>query len=97
MHRGRHIWFLAGLLFVCLACLEVPEESTLTNDTSNDFTILVHAPTTEEAATFGQDVGCPQAAPQTSPCFTSGPARVAFSAQRPGSRDLLALYSLRRT
>ena len=31
---------LGGLLLLCVACLELPEMSALSDDSSNDFTIL---------------------------------------------------------
>jgi hypothetical protein len=99
-HKGLLFLAVAGLLFVCLACLEIPEMSTLTDDVSNDFTILIHG----SSAT--QSVVCAKLAHTVTP-QASASKRIDFSEfvaetateeiAHPGSRDLLALHSLRRT
>lgn len=94
---GLCIYLLAGVLFLCLACLEIPEMSTLTDDVSNDFTILTHGSDSSEV------VVCVKAAEQVRE-RTAAAQQIEFAAQpiarpatQPGSRDLLALHSLRRT
>lgn len=38
--RWGCVWLLAGALLACLACTEVPELLTLTDNPTNDFTIV---------------------------------------------------------
>lgn len=85
------------LLFLCLACLEIPEMSTLTDDVSNDFTFLTHGSTATEIVISASET-------EATPRESTGAHRqkspsdvVAVSIFRPPSRDLLALNSLRRT
>jgi len=97
-YNGSYIWLLAGLLFLCLACLEIPELSRLTDDVSNDFTILiaVSAAASEPASSPDTQKTAPVVFAGTQPAaFLS--ARSAFDPHRPGQRDLLTLHSLRRT
>ena len=97
-YNGSYIWLLAGLLFLCLACLEIPELSRLTDDVSNDFTILiaVNAAASEPAPSpDAQKAGPAVFAGTQPPAFLS--VRSAFDPHRLGERDLLAIYSLRRT
>jgi hypothetical protein len=45
--KGWALLLLIGLVSLCVACIEAPEMLTLTDDVSNDFTIL---PSVEEAS-----------------------------------------------
>lgn len=95
--KGMFLFAVCGLLFLCLACLELPEMSTLTDDVSNDFTILTHGSDSSEV------VVCVKAA-EVERKQPASIRQIEFSAlptprptPEPGSRDLLALHSLRRT
>jgi len=88
---------LAGLLFLCLACLEIPEMSTLTDDVSNDFTILRHSSDSVEVIASAKKVERVREQPAAVQQIEFAAQPAARPATRPGSRDLLALHSLRRT
>jgi hypothetical protein len=91
------IYLLAGLLFLCLACLEIPEMSTLTDDVSNDFTILTHGSDSSECIACVQAVEANREQPIATQQIEFVAPPTARPAMQPGSSDLLALYSLRRT
>jgi hypothetical protein len=86
-----------GILFVCLAFTEFPELLTLTNNTSNDFTIYLPSVTTGAYPTY--QVSDPQ--PKSTKAGRSGadcefPA-ITKLATRFRSPDLLVLHCLWRT
>lgn len=96
-HGGLSIWLLSGLLFLCLACLEIPEMSTLTDDVSNDFTILT-TPSASAAVVVRTAIA------DTEQIETDASRRIQVVSPRrtrpgagPPSRNLLALHSLWRT
>jgi hypothetical protein len=91
------IYLVASLLFLCLACLEIPEMSTLTDDVSNDFTILIHGSDSSEAIVCVKAAEAKRERPAAAPKIEFATQPTAGPATQPGSRDLLALYSLRRT
>ena len=91
------IYLVAGLLFLCLACLEIPEMSTLTDDVSNDFTILIHGSDSSEAVACDKAAEAKRGQPAAAPKIEFATERTVGLETQPGSRDLLALYSLRRT
>lgn len=95
--KGFLFVLVSVLLFLCLACLEIPEMSTLTDDVSNDFTILPHNAGATEMVVSARET---EVAPRhhTLGCRHESPA-FGFAAPifLPGARDLLALHSLRRT
>ncbi len=95
--KGPCVYLLAGLLFLCLACLEIPEMSTLTDDVSNDFTILRHGPDSVEVIARAKKVEQVREQPAAVQQIEFAAPPAAQPATRPGSRDLLALHSLRRT
>ena len=90
---------LMGVLVFTLACLEIPELSHLTDDISNDFTVSVH------------DTGAVVEAVDVKPAIPSKPAVMGLGNRQAtsstvlreravvvhSSRDLLHLYSIRRT
>lgn len=94
--KGVFFVLVSALLFLCLACLEIPEMSTLTDDVSNDFTILTHGSNgpevvvcTEKAQATPQRLVAPR--PRGTAFHT-----IALPQPRLGLRDLLALHSIRR-
>lgn len=95
--KGLSVYLLAGLLFLCLACLEIPEMSTLTDDVSNDFTILRHSSDSVEVIARAKKVEQVREQPAAVQQVEFAAQLAALPATRPGSRDLLALHSLRRT
>jgi hypothetical protein len=95
--KGLFFVLVSAFLFLCLACLEIPEMSTLTDDVSNDFTILTHGSSaseiivcSEQAEAKPQQLVTPQ---PREPAFRT----IALPQSQVGSRDLLALHSIRRT
>jgi hypothetical protein len=96
-HRGSSVCVVAGLLFLCLACLEIPEISTLTDDVSNDFTILIRGSDSSEAIVCVKAAEAKRGQPAATQQIEFVPLPIVRTATRPGSRDLLAFYSLRRT
>jgi hypothetical protein len=95
--KGPCVYLLAGLLFLCLACLEIPEMSTLTDDVSNDFTILRHGSDSAEVIARAKKVEQAREQPAAVRQIEFATEPATRPATRPGSRDLLALHSLRRT
>jgi hypothetical protein len=91
------MWLLGGLLFLCLACLEIPEMNSLSDDTSNDFTIV----TTGLVASVAVVVVRVSDTEADGPITISAAARESSSAStflsQRASRDVLALHSLWRT
>lgn len=102
-NRGKRIslWIclLGGLLFLCLACLELPEMHSLRDDTSNDFTIL--ATTTSVASVVAVAVRISDTQtdlPAANPVLA--PLKWISVSVLPGEsapRDLLILHSFWRT
>jgi hypothetical protein len=95
--KGLFFVLVSGLLFLCLACLEIPEMSTLTDDVSNDFTILTHGSSSTEVivcANQTQTVSRQSVAHRRAEFSFSA---IEISTIPPESRDLLALHSIRRT
>lgn len=95
-HREFSICLLSGILFLCLACLEIPEMSSLTDDVSNDFTILT---TPSATSTLVIRTGA-----NTEQVETDASRRVQVVSPRrtrpgagPPSRHILTLHSIRRT
>lgn len=96
--RGEvSILLLSGLLFLCLACLEIPEMSTLTDDVSNDFTILA-APSATAAVVVRTGIAdTEQIEAEASRQLRVASPRRTRPGAGPPSRNLLALHSLWRT
>jgi hypothetical protein len=96
--RGFSFVLVSGLLFLCLACLEIPEMSTLTDDVSNDFTFLNHGSSAREVVACAKKAHT-TLAHQLRITQRREPAleTVAEATTHLESRDLLALHSLRRT
>jgi hypothetical protein len=95
--RGLLFCLVSGALFLCLSCLEIPEMSTLTDDVSNDFTILTYGVSASGVVAYAKKR---QKAPKQRTGTQSPepfPQQAAVLTIQPGSRDLLALHSLRRT
>lgn len=40
LRRSASVWLIAGALLTCLACTELPELLTLTDNATNDFTVF---------------------------------------------------------
>jgi hypothetical protein len=85
------------LLFLCLACLEIPEMSTLTDDVSNDFTILTHGSSATEIVVSAKQTEATPKEPTDANRQESASDSVAVPIFRLSSRDLLAFHSIRRT
>lgn len=43
LRRSVSAWLIAGALLACLACTELPELLTLTDNPTNDFTVFFHS------------------------------------------------------
>jgi hypothetical protein len=93
------LFLLSSLLFVCLACLELPEMSRLVDDASNDYTNLTSLRTTSAVARAVQVVesdGCVGRLAER----REGLSRAVLQMERlerPESSDRLALQSTWRT
>lgn len=96
-HGGLSVCLLSGLLFLCLACLEIPEMSTLTDDVSNDFAILT-TPSATAAVVVRTGIAHTEQieAEASRQLHAASPQRTRPGAGPP-SRNLLALHSLWRT
>lgn len=91
---------VSALLLLCLACLEIPEMSTLTDDVSNDFTILVHGSSATQivvCAKLARTISPQPAAAKSVEFGQFAVEKATEEVAHPCSRDLLALHSLRRT
>lgn len=95
---GLSICMLSGFLLLCLACLEIPEMSTLTDDVSNDFAILT-IPGQTPAVVMHVNAFEIRRHATAHVIFQHAPAFIAcvepIVQQNPP--DLLALHSFRRT
>jgi hypothetical protein len=88
---------IAGLLFCTLAALEFPELVTLSNDTSNDYSLAIF-PRSEGAAVQKQIVADFPAEPTATNRKTEQPLmRVRFSDPSHGITDSLHLLCIQRT
>lgn len=89
---------LSGFLLLCLACLEIPEMSTLTDDVSNDFAILT-IPGQTPAIVMHVNAVAGRQHTTAHVIFLRTPAFVAYVelGVRQNPPDLLALHSFRRT
>lgn len=95
---GISIWVLSGFLLVCLACLEIPEMSRLTDDVSNDFTILTTSPHAPAAGMHANAVEIRLAtAAHTVQLRTPAARGFVEPGVRQNRQDLLALHSFWRT
>ena len=95
--KGTFLFAVCGVLFLCLACLELPEMSTLTDDVSNDFTILSHGSDSSEVVVCVKAAEVERKQPTSIQQIDFSARPAARPTAAPGSRDLLALHSLRRT
>ena len=98
--KGLFFVLVSVLLFLCLACLEIPEMSTLTDDVSNDFTILTHGSSATQivvCAKLAHTISTQPAAAKSVEFSEFVVEKVAEEAAPQSSRDLLALHSIRRT
>lgn len=43
LRRSASAWLIAGALLACLACTELPELLTLTDNATNDFTVFLQS------------------------------------------------------
>jgi hypothetical protein len=94
------LWVVCGLLVVCLAGIELPEFLTLTNDTSNDFTISLTS--LEDAAPL--QIHAADAKPYDAAAVPRRPGHTDYGFRAAldtiawrNPRDLLALHSFWRT
>jgi hypothetical protein len=96
-NTGVSICLISTLLFLCLACLEIPEMSRLNDDVSNDFTILT---TPSHATSTDAKIRSVEAKRENADAL-SRLHSVTFATgarpERPEHRDLLALHSFWRT
>jgi hypothetical protein len=96
-HREFSICLLSGILFLCLACLEIPEMSSLTDDVSNDFTILTTPSATSTLIIRTGIANTERVKTDASRWVQVVSPRRTRPGAGPPSRHILTLHSIRRT
>lgn len=97
MQRSACAWLIAAALLTCLACTELPELLTLTDNPTNDFTVFFHSCDKNSSVVEVLNRTAPPAIPNTHRdaahrAFVLGAAPAAPAAAAP-QKDLHALTS----